>query len=62
MLILTRKAGQQIHIGDDIIVRVIAIKGTIVQIGVQAQSDIAVDRDEVRTAKLKDRVKERPDD
>lgn len=47
MLALTRKAGERVFIGDDIIVTVIAINGNRVKIGVEAPHRIPVHREEV---------------
>ena len=47
MLILTRKIGEAIAIGDDIKVRLLEIKGGQVKIGVEAPSEVAVHREEV---------------
>lgn len=50
MLILTRKSGQQLIIGDNIIVRVLEIKGDFVKIGIDAPKDVRVHRQEVYDA------------
>lgn len=47
MLILTRKIGETIAIGDDVKVQVIDIKGRQVRLGIQAPSRTAVHREEV---------------
>lgn len=47
MLILTRKLGESITIGDDIKVTLLDIKGKHVRIGIEAPRDIAVHREEV---------------
>lgn len=47
MLILTRRAGEAIMIGDDIVVRVLSARGTQVRIGIEAPKSIPVHRDEV---------------
>ena len=47
MLVLTRKAGEVITIGDDIQVRVLAIKGGQVRIGIEAPRQVSVNREEV---------------
>lgn len=48
MLLLTRRAGETIIIGDNIRVLVQAINGNQVRIGVEAPRDLRVDRAEVR--------------
>ena len=47
MLILTRKVGERLIIGDDISVTVLSVKGNQVRVGVQAPVDIAVHREEI---------------
>lgn len=47
MLILTRRVGETIFIGDDIKVTVLGIKGIHVRIGVEASKDIEVHREEI---------------
>ncbi len=47
MLILTRKVGERLMIGDDIAVTVLSVKGNQVRVGVQAPASIAVHREEV---------------
>ena len=47
MLILARNPGQQIHIEDDIIIRVLDIKGKQVTIGIEAPKSVSVDREEI---------------
>jgi len=47
MLVLTRKVGESITIGDEIKVYVMEIKGRQVRLGVQAPKDTVVHREEV---------------
>ena len=47
MLILTRKIGESIAVGDDITIQVIEIKGRQVRLGIQAPPDTAVHRQEI---------------
>ncbi len=47
MLILTRRSGETVHIGDDVAVTVVAVKGHQVRIGIQAPRSVAVDREEI---------------
>jgi len=47
MLILTRRVGESLRIGDDISVTVLGIKGSQVRIGVDAPKTISVHREEV---------------
>lgn len=48
MLILSRRVGESLCIGDDVIVTVMAIKGNQVRIGVNAPKNVRVDREEIR--------------
>ena len=52
MLVLTRKAGEVIAIGDDIQVRVLAIKGGQVRIGIEAPRQVSVNREEVLRSRV----------
>lgn len=47
MLILTRRVGEIIRIGDGVEVKVLGVNGSQVRIGVQAPRDIAVHREEI---------------
>ena len=49
MLILTRKVGESIRIGDDIVVTVTKLSGNRVQFGVEAPKDIRIVRGELQT-------------
>jgi carbon storage regulator len=47
MLILTRRVGETLCIGDDIKVQVLGVKGNQVRIGIAAPQDVGVHREEV---------------
>jgi carbon storage regulator len=47
MLILTRRVGESLMIGDDVTVTVLGVKGNQVRLGVDAPRDIAVHREEI---------------
>lgn len=47
MLILTRKEGQSLCLGDDIRITVVSVKGGHVRIGVSAPREVAVHREEI---------------
>jgi carbon storage regulator len=55
MLILTRRAGEALRIGDEIEVTVMAVNGSQVRIGINAPRNIAVDREEIAERKRRDR-------
>jgi carbon storage regulator len=48
MLILTRRVGETVMIGNDISVTVLGVKGNQVRVGVNAPKEVRVDREEVR--------------
>jgi carbon storage regulator len=56
MLILTRRVGEAIKVGDDITVTVLAIKGGQVRIGIDAPKFVEVHREEVYDRLLAERA------
>jgi len=61
MLVLTRKAGQNIHIGDEIVVSIVRTHGGRVRLGIEAPRNVAIRRDEISASDFsgsttKDRV------
>lgn len=61
MLILTRKVGESLLIGDDIEVTVLNVRGNQVKIGVKAPSEVTVHREEIyhRIKQSKDELNEK---
>jgi len=47
MLIVTRRAGEKIMLGDDIVVEVMEVAGNTVRIGIQAPRSLPVYREEI---------------
>ncbi len=51
MLVLSRKRGQTIEIGDDIIITIVDLNNVQVRIGIDAPDDVAIKRDDASSAK-----------
>ncbi|MEI8298967.1 MAG: carbon storage regulator CsrA [Pseudomonadota bacterium] len=47
MLILTRRVGETVMIGEDVTVTVLGVKGNQVRVGVNAPREVAVHREEI---------------
>ena len=47
MLILTRRVGENVIVGDDIVISVIEVRGDAVRIGIRAPRSLSVHREEV---------------
>lgn len=55
MLILTRRLGETIRIGPDIVVTVLGVNGQQVRLGIEAPKEVAVHREEVYARILHER-------
>ncbi|MAY42613.1 MULTISPECIES: carbon storage regulator CsrA [unclassified Neptuniibacter] len=62
MLILTRRPGETLMVGDDVTVTVLGVKGNQVRIGVNAPKDINVHREEIYQRIKKEKAKEHNND
>ncbi|MEO9656231.1 carbon storage regulator CsrA [Marinomonas dokdonensis] len=60
MLILTRRVGETLMVGDEVSVTVLGVKGNQVRIGINAPKDVSVHREEIylRIQKEQDEVLE----
>ena len=47
MLILTRRVGESLIIGDDIVINILGVKGNQIRIGIKAPKEIPVHREEI---------------
>mgnify|MGYP000748118979 CR=1 FL=1 len=47
MLILTRRVGESLMIGDDVTITVLGVKGNQVRVGVDAPKEVAAHREEI---------------
>jgi carbon storage regulator len=51
MLILSRRPNESLHVGDNVVVTVLGIKGNQVRLGITAPRNVVVDREEVHHRK-----------
>ena len=56
MLILSRKIHQEIHIGNGIVVTIVAIRGKQVRLGIKAPPEVSIRRDELEPLQPEQRL------
>jgi carbon storage regulator len=56
MLVLSRKLGEKILIGDSIVLTVVKIDRNQIRLGIEAPSDVAIYREEISPARNGDKV------
>lgn len=56
MLVLTRKVGERIQLGDNITVTLVKINGSVVRIGIDAPPEMVVMRQELREGKAREAI------
>lgn len=61
MLTLSRREGERLMIGDDIVIEIKRVRGNQVSIGIKAPDHVAVHREEIFRAIEADRVQKWPD-
>ena len=59
MLILTRRVGETLMVGDEVTVTVLGVKGNQVRIGVTAPKDVEVHREEIYQRIQKEKAEKR---
>jgi carbon storage regulator len=47
VLVLTRRAGESVMIGDDVVITVLEARGDVIRLGIQAPRDVRVHREEI---------------
>ncbi len=60
MLILTRRVGETVMIGNDITLTVLGVKGNQVRLGIEAPKEVPVHREEVYARVLQEKSKKDP--
>ncbi|MFT2098740.1 carbon storage regulator CsrA [Marinomonas sp. 2405UD66-6] len=60
MLVITRRTGESINIGDDTEITVLDVKGNQVRIGIKAPKSVAVHREEIYLRIKEDEAAESP--
>lgn len=61
MLVLNRKSGESVTIGDEVRITILSISGKQVRIGIEAPNDVAVHREEIYNKIANEQKPETPD-
>jgi carbon storage regulator len=56
MLVLSRREGERIKLGDDMVITIVRVSGDKVRLGIEAPSGVLILRDELETAPEPDRT------
>ena len=51
MLVLSRRVGERVYIGNDITLEILSINRGIIRLGISAPAEVSIDRQEVREAR-----------
>ena len=62
MLILTRRVGEAMKLGEEITVTVLGVRGNQVRIGIDAPKSVAIQREEIYSIAVADRTPENGDE
>lgn len=58
MLVLSRKVGEAIMVGDNVRVSIVSVRGEKIRVGIEAPLDVGVDREEIYNKKKEQRERE----